>query len=140
MVYLTYDEYMAMGGTLSVAEFNDYEFRAEAIINYATFDRLAHDKVIPERVKRLMKYIIDMVQKKADSLNLGKGDDAAQSGNIYITSQSNDGVSASYNGMASTDVFSLCDDEIQSAISLYLYGVMNEAGRHLLYRGLYKGE
>ena len=91
-------------------------------------------------MKKLVNYIIDLVQKKEDSLNLGKGEGAAQSGSIYITAQSNDGVSASYNGMASTDVFSLCDDEIQSAIQLYLYGVMNEAGRYLLYRGLYRGE
>ena len=139
-MYLSYAEYTEMGGTLSETEFNDYEFRAEAIINYATFNRLVNDTEIPDKVKKLVKYIIDMVQKKADSLNLGKGASGSQSGNIYITSQSNDGVSASYNGMASTDVFSLCDDEIQSAVRLYLYGVMNEAGRNLLYRGLYKGE
>lgn len=139
-MYLSYAEYTEMGGTLSETEFNDYEFRAEAIINYATFNRLTGDTNIPDKVKKLVKYIIDMVQKKADSLNLGKGANSSQSGNIYITSQSNDGVSASYNGMASTDVFSLCDDEIQSAVRLYLYGVMNEAGRYLLYRGLYTGE
>ena len=139
-MYLSYAEYTEMGGTLSETEFHDYEFRAEAIINYATFNRLTGDTNIPDKVKKLVKYIIDMVQKKADSLNLGKGANSSQSGNIYITSQSNDGVSASYNGMASTDVFSLCDDEIQSAVRLYLYGVMNEAGRYLLYRGLYTGE
>ena len=139
-MYLSYAEYTEMGGTLSETEFNDYEFRAEAIINYATFNRMTGDTNIPDKVKKLVKYIIDMVQKKADSLNLGKGANSSQSGNIYITSQSNDGVSASYNGMASTDVFSLCDDEIQSAVRLYLYGVMNEAGRYLLYRGLYTGE
>ena len=139
-MYLTYEEYTAMGGTLSETEFDDYEFRAEAIINYATFNRLVNDAEISPKVKRLMKYIIDMVQKKSDALNLGKGDNDTQSGNTFITAQSNDGVSASYNGMASTDVFSLCDEEIQGAINTYLYGVMNEAGRYLLYRGLYKGE
>lgn len=138
-MYLTYEEYKALGGTLDETTFNDYEFRAEALVNYATFNRLAKDAVIPDKVKRVIKYIIDLVQKKADALSLGNSSDSA-SGTTYITSQSNDGVSVSYNGMASTDVFNLCDEEIQSAIQLYLYGVMNEAGRFLLYRGLYKGE
>jgi len=138
-MYLTYEEYKALGGTLDETTFNDYEFRAEALVNYATFNRLAKDAVIPDKVKRVIKYIIDLVQKKADALSLGNSSDSA-SGTAYITSQSNDGVSVSYNGMASTDVFNLCDEEIQSAIQLYLYGVMNEAGRFLLYRGLYKGE
>lgn len=139
-MYLTYEEYIEMGGTLEEATFDDYEFRAEALVNYVTFNRLANDAVIPDKVKRVIKYIIDMVQKKADALSLGNGENSSESGSVYITSQSNDGVSVSYNGMASTDVFSLCDDEIQSAIQVYLYGVMNEAGRYLLYRGLYKGE
>ena len=42
-MYLTYAEYTNMGGTLSETTFNDYEFRAEALINYATFNRLAND-------------------------------------------------------------------------------------------------
>lgn len=139
-MYLTYTEYQEMGGTLEEATFNDYEFRAEAVVNYATFNRLTKDTVIPNKVKRVIKYIIDMVQKQADSLSLGNSESSSSTGNVYITSQSNDGVSASYNGMASTDVFSICDKEIQNAIQLYLYGVMNEAGQILLYRGLYKGE
>lgn len=141
-MYLSYDEYQAMGGTLSENIFDDYCFRAEALVNYATFNRLKKEAEIPDVVKRLIKYIIDMVQKRADSLSLGNSLDSSSNApnSIYITSQSNDGVSATYSGMASTDLFSLCDDEIKKSINLYLDGVMNEAGRKLLYRGLYPGE
>lgn len=138
-MYLTYQEYQEMGGTLEESTFNDYEFRAEAFVNYATFDRLTKDTVIPDKVKRVIKSIIDLVQKKADALSLGNSG-GSSSGNVYLTSQSNDGVSASYNGMAPTDVFGLCDAEIQRTVQIYLYGVKNEAGKVLLYRGLYKGE
>ena len=138
-MYLTYTEYQSMGGTLEEPVFNDYEFRAEARINYVTFNRLAKDSVIPQKVKQVVKHIIDLVQKKEDALSLGNGG-SSREGTVYITSQSNDGVSASYNGMASTDAITLCDKEIQESLAMYLYGVTNEAGKLLLYRGLYKGE
>ena len=138
-MYLSYEQYTAMGGTLTETVFLNYEFEAEALINYATFNRLKNDTIIPPEVTKLTKYIIDLVEKQANSLSLGKGENAV-SGNIYITSQSNDGVSTSYNGMSSADVFDTCNAEIQSAIKKYLYGVMNEARRYLLFRGLYPGE
>ena len=137
-MYLTYEQYLSMGGSLTETVFLDYEYRAEALINYATFNRLKNDLVIPEEVTKLTKYIVDLVDKQANSLSLGKGESNITQ--AYITSQSNDGVSTSYNGMASSDVFSACDGEIQAAIKTYLYGVMNEAGRYLLFRGLYPGE
>ena len=138
-MYLTYTEYQSMGGTLEEPVFADYEFQAEARINYVTFNRLAKDTVIPQKVKQVVKHIIDLVKTKADALSLGS-EAGASTGSAFITSQSNDGVSASYNGMASTDAFTVCDKEIESSIRLYLYGVTNEAGKLLLYRGLYKGE
>lgn len=139
-MYLTYTDYLLMGGTLSELVFDDYEFRAEAIINYATFNRLVNNTNIPKQVVRLTKYIIDMVQKKADSISLGNNLAGDNPDNVYITSQSNDGISISYSGMSSEDVFMSCDKDIQNAVKLYLDGVMNEAGQRLLYRGLYPGE
>ena len=135
-MYLTYAEYQSMGGTLTENIFIDYEFRAEFLINYRTFNRLVKDTAFPMQVKRLVKYIIDLVDKQSSAMSLGKNGTS----DAYVTTQSNDGVSTSYSGMASTDLFALCDKDIQKSIDRYLQGVSNSAGRNLLYRGLYEGE
>ena len=136
-MYLTYSEYQSMGGTLPETIFNDYEYQAESLINYRTFNRLVNDEVIPTAVKRLVKHIIDLVYKQSSSMVLGNDENSS---GTHILAQSNDGVSIQYSSMASTDLFTLCDKEIQKAISLYLQGVSNSAGHNLLFRGLYKGE
>lgn len=136
-MYLTYEEYQTMGGTLEEVPFVKYEFQAEAEINYATFSRLKGDIVIPDEVKRLTYYLIDLMQKKEAAFSLGNGSD---SGLTYVTSQSNDGVSVSYNGMAPSDFIELCKKDFLNAIRSYLDGVTNMAGHKLLYRGVYPGE
>ena len=136
-MYLTYEEYRNMGGTLEEVPFTKFEFQAEAEINYATFNRLKRDTVIAEEVKRLTFYLIELMQKKSAALSLGKG---GTYDSTYITTQSNDGVSISYNGMAPSDLIKLCKTDSLNAIRSYLDGVTNEAGRKLLYRGLYPGE
>ena len=139
-MYLTYEEYASMGGTIEESLFDDYEFGAEALVNYYTFNRLVGDTDIPISVKRLIKYLIGLAQKKASAMSLG--DNASDESVVgpYITSQSNDGVSVTYGGAAATDLYKMCGNEAKEAIHVYLNGVMNEAGRYLLYRGLYPGE
>lgn len=136
-MYLTYEEYLSMGGTLEEIHFTNLEFQAEAQINYATFSRLKKDKTIPTEVKRLMLYLINLMEKKEAAFSLGKGESGS---GTYITSQSNDGVSISYNGIAPSDLIELCKADFSNAIRNYLDGVTNEAGHKLLYRGLYPGE
>ena len=116
-MYLTYTEYLARGGTLPEVLFNDFEYEAEMKINYATFNRLANDRVVPTAVKRLMKHLIDIAAKKYESFSLGNSDDGASAS---ITSQSNDGVSISYNGMKAVDLFEACSVEADNAIRAYL--------------------
>jgi len=139
-MYLTYEEYQEYGGTLDATTFNDYEFEAEALINYVTFNRLKNDTVIPDDVKRLVKYLVDLAQKKAEALSLGGTTAKAESDGTAIKSQSNDGVSITYNSMSSYELFKACETDALAAIDKYLNGVMNELGRKLLYRGLYPGE
>lgn len=136
-MYLTYDEYQRMGGTLDETNFDNFRFQAEAQINYYTFNRLRGNASIPEAVKRLTRYLIDLMEKKASAFSLGKG---SSDTDAHITSQSNDGVSISYNGMAPSDLIELCKTDSLNAIKSYLEGVTNEAGHKLLYRGLYPGE
>lgn len=134
-MYLTYTEYQSYGGTLSQTVFNDFEFEAEAYINRLTFGRFMNDTVFPEAVKRLVFRLIDINQKKADALCLGGGD-----GNAYVTQETNDGVSITYNGMSASDLYRLTKNESDRDILRYLQGVKNQAGQLVLYRGLYPGE
>ena len=136
-MYLTYDEYLSMGGTFDEATFKKLEFQVEAHINYATFNRLKGDKEIPLEVTRLTFYLVDLMEKKADAFSLGK--DSSHT-DAAITSQSNDGVSISYSGINPSDLIKLCEKDSAEAIRMHLEGVTNAAGRKLLYRGLYPGE
>ena len=82
----------------------------------------------------------DNLQKKAEALSLGGTTAKAESDGTAIKSQSNDGVSITYNSMSSYELFKACETDALAAIDKYLNGVMNELGRKLLYRGLYPGE
>lgn len=140
-MYLTFDEYQENGGTLSATTFNNFEYEAEALINYRTFNRLKNVEVVPDEVKRLTRYLIDLAQKKADSLSLGNaGDTTTSNAGSYIKSQSNDGVSITYGGMSSVDLYKMCEVDALKAIDRYLVDVTDSLGRKLLYRGLYPGE
>lgn len=128
-----------MGGTLDETTFNDLEFEAEALINWYTFNRLKQDTTFPAEVKRLMKYLINLLYAKNGVISSSaNGSTAGAQSNI--TSQSNDGVSISYNVMNASELAQSCKQEAKEAIDRYLQGVMNEAGRVLLYRGVYPNE
>lgn len=139
-MYLTYEEYQSMGGTLDSASYGNFEFEAEAIINWYTFSRLKNDTVIPEAVKRLMKYLIDLAQQKANLLAAGTNSSGSESSSAAIASQSNDGVSISYNILSASELMNNLKEQEGSTIRRYLQDVTNEAGRKLLYRGLYPDE
>lgn len=138
-MYLTYAEYQNMGGTLEEAAFNDFEFEAETIVDWYTFNRLHGETTYPGQLKRCMYSLIKLTAMKANLLGEGE---AEEGGTIKgtVASQSNDGVSISYNTLSATDAFKLCNDEVGNTIKKYLQGVTNELGRKLLYRGLYPGE
>lgn len=136
-MYISYTEYLHMGGKLPEVDFEHFEFQAESEIDYATFSRLKNEKDIPIAVKRLTFYLIYLMEKKAAAFSLGK---SSSTDNAFITSQSNDGVSVSYNGLEPSDLITLCKTDVLNAIRSYLDGVTNSAGRKLLYRGVYPGE
>ena len=135
-MYLTYEEYQNMGGTLDETTFNDLIFEAESILNHYTFNRLVNDTEFPYAVKRSVYEILKLVNNKANTLNSG-GEDGSVG---QIASQSNDGVSISYNVLSASDLLSASRDETSNIIKMYLQGVKNEAGRLVLYRGVYSDE
>jgi len=138
-MYLTYAEYQSMGGTLDETTFGDLEFEAESLVNWYTFNRLKKDTTFPEELKRLMKYLINMASFKDKVLAASSGQTNGSAVGA-ISSQSNDGVSVSYNVLNAKDLAEDVEADSKDAIEKYLQGVMNEAGQLLLYRGVYPNE
>lgn len=138
-MYLTYAEYQTMGGTLDEATFNNLEFQAECEINWVTFDRLENETEIPEKVKRCMYSLIALLNEVQQAYIVNP---VGADGNIQaaIASQSNDGVSTSFNTLSASDAAKLIHDKIVETIQKQLSNVTNSLGRKLLYRGLYPGE
>lgn len=152
-MYLSYEDYQNMGGTLDETTFNNFEYEAECIINWYTFNRLKGEAEIPEEVARCTNALIGLLKLKADAMMLGSQtittvDEETTKTVITsaaIASQSNDGVSISYNTVNASDIVKSLrpfevGGEVSNAIKVYLYGVTNSLGKRLLYRGLYADE
>lgn len=140
-MYLTYEDYTDMGGTVDAATFPLYEAEAEALINWYTFNRIERWETIPEAVKNCMYKLITLAQIKADAIASVSG---SASGSA-IASQSNDGVSISYNMISASEAFNSLSantrgNVIESIIRIYLSGLKDEKGRNILYRGVYEDE
>ena len=127
-----------MGGTLDETAFDDFEFEAECQVNYWTFNRLKNDTEYPEALKRVIYKLIQVAQDKQNSLTTGNSTDGT--GTAMVSSQSNDGVSVSWNVMSATQLFDYLKDETEDIIRKGLYGVRNELGQKVLYRGIYSNE
>lgn len=139
-MYLLYSEYQNMGGTLDETLFNELEFEAETQVDWYTFNRLRNEEEYPERLKRCMYALISLIYRVQQASMLGDDGSGDSNINAAVASQSNDGVSISYNVMSAHDVVESSKAEIESIIQRYLQGVMNSLGRNVLYRGLYPGE
>lgn len=137
-MYLSYDEYTNMGGTLDKTAFNDLEFEARSQVDYYTFNRLQNETEYPEAVKRVMYKLIQLAEQQQNALVTGNNADGT--GNAMVASQSNDGVSTSWNVMSASDVYKTLKDETGKVIKHYLSGVRNSLGHRLLYRGIYPDE
>lgn len=124
MQYLNYDEYKGFGGTAAEAGFILLEFKARKRIDYLTDSRVEAMKEVPEAVKLCMTSLIN-VESKA-------GLDA-QLNNPVVTSFSTDGYSESYGKALSVEDAAKAQDAL---IFEMLYGVLNDEGIPLLYRGL----
>ena len=139
-MYLTFDEYQVYGGTLDETTFNEYNFEAESLINYFTFNRLVNESEISENIKRCAFKLISIAKQRADAFTLGASADDSTSAGASITSQSNDGVSVSYNALSASQLFNASQVEMKSVIRRYLHGVKNSLGQLVLYRGIYPNE
>lgn len=125
--YLTYEEYMVLGGTLEEVPFNELEYECRRIIDSRTQNRLINADEIPQEVKMLENKMINTLQGYYVSLN------KAQSG---VASENTDGYSVSY--ISSNQISQLIEgkiDVLQDLVSTYLFGVIVN-NEHLLYCGV----
>lgn len=139
-MYLTYDEYIVMGGTnMEEAAFQQIEFEARAVIDYWTFNRLQKEETYPEAVKRCMFRLIQLIndKQKAMVVDAQSADGTVKAG---IASESNDGVSTSYNTLSARDAVDTMQKELETTTKMYLSNVKNSLGHKVLYRGLYPDE
>lgn len=140
-MYLTFSEYAAYGGTITdETTFNDLEFEASSVIDWYTFNRLQEEETLPEAVKRCEYKIIQYIvaQQQVSGISAGTGADDSITSNV--ASQSNDGVSVSYNILSAKDAVENSKEQIGQIIKQYLSTVVNSLGQKVLYRGLYPNE
>ena len=142
--YLTYAEYEDMGGTLDETLFNNLVLDAQGYIDWYSFNRLWKEEwrteEIMERVKICMYQLINLVAAKSNLINPQPSSTGGINVNAQVTQQSNDGVSTTYAVFSAEMLYEKAKKEIDETINRYLSGIMNNAGRKLLYRGLYPNE
>lgn len=157
-MYLTYETYQSMGGTLDETAFNDFEYEAESCVNWYTFNRLKTETEYPEELSRCMYRLIALAKMKADTMLLGKQttvvittEGTTETKEVtevstYIKGQSNDGVSVDYNAVDAGKLFELLASQdkgnvLEDTVRKYLNGVRRKSdGKLLLYRGMYPDE
>ena len=134
-MYLEFQEYIEMGGTLDSTAFTSLELKASKLVAKRTFNRLKYFIEIPTEVKECVFELIKILDDKSKAFTLGQ--DLNGETNASIASQSNDGVSITYNTMSASDVYQISSQSINETISLYLDDVRDLNGRRILYRGYY---
>lgn len=124
-MYLTYEEYMRYGGELAPTDFALAEFGARKRIDWLTDSRVAAMAEVPEAVKLAMMSII-----KADAAVGAR----AQADAPMVASFSTDGYSESYGSAESRT--ETVEKQLSAELRRMLYGVTDDNGVPLLYRGL----
>ena len=121
MVYLTYDEYKAIGGTLDLTAFNRNIDRACAMVDVRTQSRLKTFESIPDIVKVVCRDLVEYITENK-----------VEKPNVSSRSQSAGGVSESESYTVKTAIdFSSDLDRIFEA----LIPVETANGVSIMYRG-----
>lgn len=122
-MYLTYDEFENMGGSMSEDAFPRFELKARRRIDAVTFGRLQNETPVREAVRYCMFDLIQAMHE--DEANAGfSGRD--------ITAMSNDGVSVSYASGAQSGSGSRYGNIVRA----WLTGETDAYGVSLIYAGV----
>lgn len=127
--YLTYEEFMTLGGTISKMPFNILEFEARNKINNRTQNRINNMKDKPQEVKLCVNAMINtLVQYVVDN---SKGI------NKNIASESIDGYSVSFiTGSQVQEAIKSKKSELEDIMQTYLGNVKTSDGIPVLYLGV----
>lgn len=127
--YLTYEEFMTLGGTISKMPFNILEFEARNKINNRTQNRINNMKDKPQEVKLCVNAMINtLVQYVVDN---SKGI------NKNIASESIDGYSVSFiTGSQVQEAIKSKKNELEDIMQTYLGNVKTSDGIPVLYLGV----
>ena len=122
MIYLTYDEYTGLGGTVDLTAFNRNIARASGMIDNATFCRIEKMSKVPDNAKHLCRDLIEyLVRNNVTDLT------------VASRSQSAGAVSESESYAVKT--VEETQEEITRMIYDYLGGCFDDNSNLLLYRG-----
>ena len=121
--YLTYAEYVSLGGTLQETPFNIAEFLTRREIDLRTLNRLIGVDEIPNEVKLCEYNLIDFINKYQIENN-----------NRNIQSENVGDYSVTYNSDFK-EIINSKNKEIEDIILSSLYGVIIN-GEHLIYIGV----
>ena len=122
MQYLTYEEYIRLGGILDVAAFNRNIDRACTVIDNATHNRIECMGKMPSKAKALCRDLLEYFAK-----------DFGSSNQVSSRSQSAGGVSESESYVIRS--IEERTGEIDDMVKDYLLNVVDDNGTPLLYRG-----
>lgn len=139
-MYLTYEEYTNMGGTLDETAFEQFEWEARTKVDWYTFNRLQNEETYPEAVKRCVFKLISLLQAQDSAMGTSAVNAEDASVTSQIASYSNDGVSVSYNTLSAKETLEAADNAVKRCVNEYLQGVVNSLGQKVLYRGIYPNE
>lgn len=123
--YMDYAYYQAHGGTLSQADFPLAEFKARSRIDFMTLGRVQNMETVPDEVKMAMLVLMKVDEKYAAD---------AQAENAIVSSYNTDGYSESYGGIA--EQTANVEKQAENEVSKMLFGVLDDNGVPLIYRGL----
>ena len=123
--YLTYEEYVELGGTLDEAPFNILELEAQKNIDRYTFGRLINLEQQIYEVKVCIYKLIGLI----DTYN------AYETQNKSVSRENTDGYSISYN-QATESITNAKINEIRGIIRTYLAECKLEDGTPYLYVGV----
>lgn len=125
--YLTYAEYIELGGTLEETPFNVLEFEARKQINIRTQNRLVNEETQTDDVKLCVFHLIEKIKSYASASSSASGN---------IASESTDGYSISYvNATQISEVIKSKNIELDDIIMNDLYGVIVN-NEHIIYNGV----
>lgn len=123
MRYLTYDEYLNIGGTLEKTAFGRVVDRACGIIDIYTYKRLQGEIKVSERVKACVRDLVEYLDtyKRASA--------------VVVTSKSQSAGGVSESESYTTKTTDDTNTDVRDIVYDYLWAEETENGVPLLYRG-----